>query len=352
MTDIESMIQEKGLVKVPKKEKDSKYRRVAKFLFLIGPKQAAVVLRKLDDNKVDKVIAELITIRNVPKEEALEILDEFTAIYEENKGSYGGVGTAKQILEEAYGDEKAAEILERAVPQTLPKPFVYLDGIENDRLHALLKDELPSACAVVLSHLPPKQAAQYISGLKDDAVKKKDIVLHLAKMQKLNMDVLQNMSDALRQKLVNIRVDRTSELDGKSVLAKILRTSNLDSEKMILEKLAEDDEELAEEILKQIYTFDDLLNMSDNDVQFLVSPLSDLQIRTLIHNRKADIRQKLLSNISKNRALLILDDEKALDPPRQRDCLDAETEFVNKMVECDRTGKVIIPKDESDKLVY
>ncbi|MEL3908907.1 MAG: FliG C-terminal domain-containing protein [Treponemataceae bacterium] len=351
MSDIESIRERKGLVKVPQEQADSKYRRVAKFLFLIGSKQAALVLKELDDVQVEKVIAELVTIRSVDKEEALEILNEFSQIYETHKNSFGGVGVAKEILQEAYGVDRANEILEKAVPPAPIQPFAYLRDIDVTELASVLKDELPSACAVVLSYLPPKQAAIYISALKDET-RKKEIVLHLARMQKLNTDVLEAMSDALRKKIVALSLDKTSNLDGKSVLAKILRNSNIETEKNILRKLSVEDAELAQDIIKQIYTLDDILLISEKDLQYLLAYLTDTEIRYLIYNRKKEIRQRILTNISRNKALFILDDEKNLEPPRPKDYLALEKRFVNMMINEERSGNIIIPKDESEKLVY
>lgn len=351
MSDIESIIEKNGLVKVPKPQADSKYRRVAKFLFLIGPKQASAVLQQLDDVQVEKVIAELVTIRSIDKAEALEILQDFNQIYNEHKNAVGGVGTAKEILQEAYGEEKADEILERAIPPKPIQPFAYLKDIDTAELAAVLDDEMPAAIAVVISFLPPKQAAEYINSLQD-AERKKNIILHLAKMEKLNADVLQAVSDTLRKKLVDMSFGKSAKLDGKSVLAQILRNSSLETEKTILEKISLDNSELADDIMKKIYTIDDILLMSQKDLQYLVSKLSDTEIRYLIYNRSKEIRQKILTGISRNKALFILDDEKNFEAPRPKDCLDSEKNFVRLMIDEARRGNILIPKDEAEKLVY
>lgn len=351
MSDLQNIIGKKGLVKVPKPEDDSKYRKVAKFLFLIGPKQAAEVLKQLDDVQVEKVIAELVTIRSIDKSEALDILTEFNAIYEEYKNSVGGTGVAKEILQEVYGDEKADEILKRTIPPKPIKPFTYLKDVDAAELATVLEGELPSAVAIIISFLPAKQAANYISSVTDKT-RKKDIIVHLAKMQKVSDNVLQAISDALRKKLVNLSLDKTSKLDGKSVLAKILRNSNIETEKNILQNLSNENENLVQDIIKQIYTIDDILQMSDKDVQHLLSKLQDFEIRILIYNRDQKLRQKILTNISRNKALFILDDEKSFDAPSPKDCLDIEKKFVRLLIQESQKNNVIVPKDESDKLIY
>lgn len=350
MSDIESIKEKQGLVKVPGVERDSKYRRVAKFLFLIGSKQAALVLQKLDDIQVEKVIAELVTIRSVDKDEALAILDEFSALYEQHKSSMGGLGVAKDILQQAYGDTKAEEILARSVPEIPVKPFAYLKDMATDELALVLQDELPSACAIVVSYLPPKQAAKYLSSISDEG-KKKDIVVHLAKMQKLNADIVQALSDALRKKIVAFSLQKTSKLDGKSVLAHILRNSSIQTEKHILDRLSEEDAELAQDILQQMYSFDDILLMSDKDVQHVLTHFSDTDIRFLLFNRSQEIRRKIIVNISRNKAMFILDDEKNMEAPRPAEALEVEKRFVETMIQEEQVGRIIIPKDEGEQFV-
>ncbi|WP_230974362.1 hypothetical protein [Treponema vincentii] len=110
MSDLESEIQRRGLIKVSREgdQKESPYRRVAKFLYLIGEAQAAKVLQKLTREQIEKVVAEMLTIRYVDKDEAAYILSEFTALYNEAKNSVGGVETAQGILTAAFGGEKSA----------------------------------------------------------------------------------------------------------------------------------------------------------------------------------------------------------------------------------------------------
>ena len=101
MSDIESQMLKNGLIKVPVDEKstgkESPYRKVAKFLFIIGAEQAADVLRQLTKEQIDKVVAELVTVQSIDKKEAYDILNEFNDIYNKNKNLLGGVDTAKTI---------------------------------------------------------------------------------------------------------------------------------------------------------------------------------------------------------------------------------------------------------------
>ena len=148
MSDLESEIRRRGLIKVSTEgvQKESPYRRVAKFLYLIGEEQAAKVLQKLTREQIEKVVAEMLTIRYVDKDEAAYILSEFAALYNDAKNSFGGIETAESILTSAFGAQKAQEIIERSVPPAAAKPFDFLDGIDGEKNRMALR---PQAAPIV-----------------------------------------------------------------------------------------------------------------------------------------------------------------------------------------------------------
>ncbi len=353
MSDIESQMLKQGLIKVPmddKNRKESPYKRVAKFLFIIGTDQAAEVLKQLSKEQVDKVVAELVTVRSVDKKEALEILTEFNEIYNSNKNLTGGIETAKAMLTEAFGSKKAAEILENTVPAQRPVPFDYLDGMDTERLTRVLAGELPASKAVVLSQLKPKQAADYIGSLGDE--EKKDIVLRLAKMKEMDASILQLISDALKKKVVDVNLNRSNAIDGVSVLADILRKIDYESGSTILSALELEDGALAESIKSKLLTLDDIANMHPKHIQHLISPMTDTQIALLIHGKEPKFRSAVLDNISKNRAEAVLEEENYLRPISKKDVKEACENFLNRAkIEADK-GTIILIKNDEDRLVF
>ena len=134
-----------GLIKVPAKEKqsdekDSVYRRVAKFLLLIGVDEAAKIIPHLSSEQTERIIPEIASIRSVDPDEASVILAEFQSLLERARES-GGVDTARNILEKAYGADRAEELLSKVVPFKGAKPFDYLNDADSERIYFLLKDE-------------------------------------------------------------------------------------------------------------------------------------------------------------------------------------------------------------------
>ncbi len=346
MSDIESRMLKQGLIKVPVKEskeeeKESPYKRVAKFLFIIGTEQAAGVLKQLSKDQVDNVVAELVTIQSIDKEEALEILNEFNDIYVKNRNSLGGVDTAKSMLTEAFGEEKAAQIIDSAVPEKRPIPFEYLQGIESEALTKILAGELPSAKAIILSQLEPKQSAEYISSLTDEE-EKKEIILRLAKMEKLDANILFQISEALKKKMLTVNLEKTNKVDGVSVLAEILRTIDYQSGNNILDALEDEDESLAESVRKKLVSIDDVKTMHPKHIQYMISSMSDTQIATLIHAKDEEFRHAILDNLSKNKAQLVLDEEEYISPIPRKDINEATSYFLSRVKNEAIRGSVIV----------
>ena len=131
-------------------EKDSIYRRVAKFLLLIGVEQASKILSLLPQDQIEKLMIEIASIRYVDPEEASVILAEFKALSEKHD-AIGGIEKARQILEATYGKEKAAYMLEKAVPKQVEEPFTYLNELDGEKVYIVLKDEAVAIKTLVLA---------------------------------------------------------------------------------------------------------------------------------------------------------------------------------------------------------
>ena len=180
----------KGLLKVPEDyvpEKESIYRRVAKFLVVIGMDEAARILPHLSEEQTERIIPEIARIRSVSEEEKKAVLEEFSALLEKSK-EIGGVEKARDLLVKTYGSKKAEEILSKAVTFPEGNPFDFLKEASAERILLLLRGESDAVKSLVLSQLEPKKAAAIINSM--EAKEKSSVILRLSKMQKVSPDVM------------------------------------------------------------------------------------------------------------------------------------------------------------------
>ncbi|UKI54771.1 flagellar motor switch protein FliG [Treponema succinifaciens] len=297
-----------GLVKIPASstEKDSIYRRVAKFLVIVGIDEAAKILPHLTEEQTEKIIPEIASIQKITPEESASILEEFESLVEKAREE-GGLETARNILTKAYGSEKAEDMLKKSVKYPDGKPFDYLSDANAERIKVLIDGESDAVKSLVLSQIEPKKAAKVINLM--DVDDKKKIVLRLAKMKPVAPEVLAEIDRSLHEKLLTQNTENSQNMDGRGVLAQILKRMNPSVENSIINTLSEQDPELGEDLRKRLFTEEDVIGSDDRFIQNYLHDMEDRDIAVLIYGKNDAFREKILSNVSKNRRRVILDEE-------------------------------------------
>lgn len=297
-----------GLVKIPASstEKDSIYRRVAKFLVIVGIDEAAKILPHLTEEQTEKIIPEIASIQKITPEESASILEEFESLVEKAREE-GGLETARNILTKAYGSEKAEDMLKKSVKYPDGKPFDYLSDANAERIKVLIDGESDAVKSLVLSQIEPKKAAKVINLM--DVDDKKKIVLRLAKMKPVAPEVLAKIDRSLHEKLLTQNTENSQNMDGRGVLAQILKRMNPSVENSIINTLSEQDPELGEDLRKRLFTEEDVIGSDDRFIQNYLHDMEDRDIAVLIYGKNDAFREKILSNVSKNRRRVILDEE-------------------------------------------
>lgn len=297
-----------GLVKIPASstEKDSIYRRVAKFLVIVGIDEAAKILPHLTEEQTEKIIPEIASIQKITPEESASILEEFESLVEKAREE-GGLETARNILTKAYGSEKAEDMLKKSVKYPDGKPFDYLSDANAERIKVLIDGESDAVKSLVLSQIEPKKAAKVINLM--DVEDKKKIVLRLAKMKPVAPEVLAEIDRSLHEKLLTQNTENSQNMDGRGVLAQILKRMNPSAENSIINTLSEQDPELGEDLRKRLFTEEDVIGSDDRFIQNYLHDMEDRDIAILIYGKNDAFREKILSNVSKNRRRVILDEE-------------------------------------------
>lgn len=337
-----------GLLKVGREtsdEKDSVHRRVAKFLLLIGTDEAAEVLKFLPQDDIEKIIPQLATIRSVSSEEAEEILSEFHSLVEK-KVEAVGEDAALDILEKAFGPGKAQALFERVEKKIEAEhPFSCLKEKSPEDVLSILKGESAQVVSIVVSHLEPKKAAAIISLM--DSEQKKEIVLRLAKMQKISPEVISAIDNTIRKKVSARPADDSLAIDGKGALVQILRRMDLGAEKEILNDLERFDPALKADLQKSLFTADDVVNCDDRFLQEKLRGMSDKEIAFLIADKNDAFRKKIFANVSVGRGDRILEEESAAKPMIKRDVEAVTKTFLESLRAAWQNGSLrVLGRDE------
>ncbi|WP_428771172.1 flagellar motor switch protein FliG [Treponema sp. HNW] len=329
-------------------ERDSVYRRVAKFLLLIGVNEAAKVIPHLTAEQTEKIIPEIASIRSVEKDEAALIFAEFQSLLEQSRQT-GGVQTARSILEKAFGADKAQAMLSKSVPYPEGVPFDYLQEISAERLNLLLKDESIPVQTLVLSRLKPALAADFIKACGKE--RQKEIISRMAKFPAVSTDVVKRVDRAMREKLQNLSTETGSAIDGRGALAEILKKMEPGAEKSILSVLGEQDPELSDDLRNRLFTVDDIINADDRFIQNVLRSMSDDNIVLLIAGKEEAFRTKIFRNMSKGRGDAVLEEEQLKLPVRKKESDEATQAFFAVLRSAWEEGRLTIKGRDEDVYV-
>ncbi|MDR2484522.1 MAG: flagellar motor switch protein FliG [Treponema sp.] len=333
-------------------EQESKYRRVAKLLILIGSDEAAQILSHLEPAQVEAVSKEIATIRGITPQEAASILKEFrsllSASYKYSETAAGGIETAREILHTAFGTEKGEALLKRTVPESIKNHFDFLEELPGEQLVLLFKDETPAAEALVLSRLSPKAAAEVLANSQPK--RKIELIRRIAHLDKTSPEVLERIAAALKEKVrylgEAVTMDTGTGIDGLNALTAILKSSDPSFGDRILQELGADDPYLQVDLKERLNTLDDVVKAEDRAIQDKLYAMSDLDIVLLLKSRSEEFTEKILSNISAERRAHIREEAEILGPVRRRDVDRVAKEFLDWFRENREAGRILLIDDE------
>lgn len=335
------------LLKVPRK--DSVYRKVAKFLVLIGTEEAAKILPHLTQEQTEKIIPEIASIRTISDDDAEAIFEEFQGLYQ-HITQKGGKETARAILEKAYGTEKANSMISKVTPYEGNKPFEYFDDVKSERIFQILKDESNATRTLVLSYINPKKSAEIINLMAEND--KTDVIRRLAKMEAVQPEILARVDAAMKEKANSFFENEKSEnIDGINALAEILKKMPPNAENEIISSLSKDEPELSENLQVRLWTVDDVINCDNVFIQKKLQTMQNIDIAKLIAKKPDIFRQKILSCVSQGRREEILDEEKISSPFLKVDCERITNDFYSFLRKAFENGEVIIKGRNDDEYV-
>ena len=322
--------------------------QAARFLLLLGKDEAGKVLRNMSEKEIEQVTAEIARINEIGREEALAILQEFGARVNLLGDRSGGLDTARDFLNTAFGCEKAEQIIGRAVPDALPPPFDFMNDLTLPQTLQVLGEESEESIAVILSFLKPEKVSAYLKSLDPSAQVR--LVKRMARKRDFDPEILSRMGTVLQEKAHRLGRSDGVEVNGKDRLTEILKHMGTDAEKRILGDLESSAPELGREIRDQLHTIDCIFRMRDRDLENLLMEMDNDRIAFILRGKEDAVKEHILSHMSSQRKLIV-EETMILSPKVSKREVDRETrEFLNLIRRREEEGSYIImgPGEEDE----
>ena len=325
-------------------------QKAAILLITLGPDKAANVFKHLKEDEIEQLTLEIANTRSVSQSLKEEVLDEFYEVcLAQQYIAEGGIGYAKDLLEKALGTEKAMEVIGKLTASLQVRPFEFIRKIDASQILNFIQDEHPQTIALILSYLSTGQASTIISQLPQD--KQADVAKRIAQMDRTSPDVIKEVERVLERKLSSLANQDYTLAGGVDAIVEILNTVDRGTEKHIMETLEIDEPELADEIRKKMFVFEDILTLDDRSIQRVLREVDNNELAVALKSANEDVQNAIFNNLSKRLATMIREDMDFMGPVRMKDVEEAQQKIVNIIRKLEDSGEIVTSRGGGDELV-
>lgn len=325
-------------------------QKAAILLITLGPEVSAQVFKHLRDDEIEQLTLEIANVRKVDNEEKEAVLTEFHQIcVAQEYISQGGIAYAKEILEKALGPAKATDILNRLTATLQVRPFDFARKAEPTQILNFIQNENPQTIALVLSYLRPEQASAVLSSLPPD--KQADVARRIALMDSTSPEVIAQVERVLEQKLSTTVTHDYTNAGGIEAIVQILNGVDRSTERTILDSLEIQDPELAEEIKKRMFVFEDIVNLDNRSIQRIIRDVDNTDLQLALKVASEEVREAIFRNMSKRMAETFREEMEYMGPVRLRDVEEAQTRIVATIRRLEEAGEIIIARGGGDDII-
>ena len=323
----------------PRAETLSGMKKAAIFIMAIGTEAAANIYKLLNDNEMEDLTKEIAGLKNIPSSRISEVIDEYhTMVKAQEYIATGGLDYAQEILEGAIGEGRAIEIVRKVQMSLQIKGFNILQEVDPNQLLAFLQKEHPQTIALVLTQLNPMQAATVLADLPPPV--QVDVMSRLSRMERVTPETIKAV-----ERVLESRVDFSQgshKLGGIKTAADILNLVGQRYEKHIMNGLAKEDPELATEIKNLMFVFEDMVHLDDRSVQKVFKEVDNKDLAMALKAVSEELKAKILSNMSKRAADIVLEELKFMGPVRLREVEEAQQKIVEIIRRLEEEGQVML----------
>jgi len=336
---------------VAKSAKDLRGREKAAILLVtLGPEVSSQVYKHLDEATIELLTLEIANMRKITPETKVAVLKEAQEIIMAHEFmTQGGVDYARKLLEQALGPERAQDILRRITASLQVRPFDFVKHTDPQQLLSFIQGEHPQTIALILSYLSPEQGATVLGGLPPSM--QWDVARRIARMDRITPEVLREVERVLERKLSTVMGQDFTIAGGVDAVVGIINRVDRGTERNIIEALEEQDPELAEEIKKRLFVFEDIMGMDDRSLQRVLREVDMKDLSLALKGATEELRVKFFRNMSKRAAEMLKEDMDYMGPVRVKDVEESQQKVVNVIRALEDVGEIVISRGGEEDLV-
>ena len=338
------------MAKAMKEDTIKGIQKAAILLITLGPERSAGIFKHLKEEEIEELTLEIANTRSVTPQVKEDVINEFYEVcLAQQYIAEGGIGYAKDLLEKALGAEKAMDVIGKLTASLQVKPFEFIRKTDPSQIINFIQDEHPQTIALILSYLSPAQSASILSSLAPD--RQADVARRIAVMDRTSPDVIKEVEKVLESKLPRLVNQDYTIIGGVDAVVEILNTVDRGTERHIMETLEIEEPEVADEIRKKMFVFEDILLLDDKAIQRVLRDVDNSDLEMALKSANEQVQNAVFNNLSKRLVVMIKEDMEFMGPVRMKDVEEAQQKIVNISRKLEDTGEIIISRGGGDEVV-
>jgi len=325
-------------------------QKAAIFLIAVGSEVSTEIFKHLREDEIEMITFEIARLDKITPEDKEKVLVEFNELMMAQEFiTNGGIDFARSLLEKALGNQKAIDIINRLTSSLQVRPFDFIRRTDPAQLLNFIQGEHPQTIALILSYLDPTKASSILSALPHTI--QAEVAKRIATMDRVSPDVLREVERVLERKLSTLASEDYTSAGGIDAVVEILNNVDRGTEKTIIEALEEEDPELAEEIKKRMFVFEDIVLLDDRAIQKVMREVDNTELAKALKSVDSEVQDKIFKNMSKRAASLLREDMDFMGPVRLKDVEDAQQKIVNIIRKLEEAGEIVVARSGEDELI-
>lgn len=323
------------------KQSMSGLQKAAILLLAIDVDTASSIIKYLDSEQIERISTEIAKIRNVPSTVIDDVIKEFhDMVIAREYVLEGGIEYAQMLLEKSLGPVKAQEIIEKVKSLTTMKGFDFLKKADSSQLISFLSKEHPQTIALILSHLSPDKTAEALKELPPDL--RADVAFRIATLGKIAPNTLKEIERVVDELAGSSLNQTVTKFGGPKSIANVLNKMNVKLTKEILEQFEMWDPDLTQVIKRQMFLFEDIININDKDIQKILKEVDrkDLALSLKIADEK--IKEKIFKNMSQRASELLKEELQYMGMVRLKEVEAAQAKIIDVIKNLEESGEISI----------
>jgi flagellar motor switch protein FliG len=325
-------------------------QKAAILLISLGPDVSAQVYKYLSEEEIEQLTLEIANVRKVDSEMKEDILEQFhSLVLAQDYIAQGGIGYAKSILEKALGEENAMAVINRLTSTLQVRPFDFARKADPSQILNFIQNEHPQTIALILSYLESVQAGQILSELPQEV--QADVAKRIALMDSTSPEIVSEVESILEQKLSSTVTQDYTAAGGIEAVVEVLNSVDRSTERTILDALEIQDPELAEEIKKRMFIFEDIVTLDNRSIQRVIRDVENEDLQLSLKVASEEVKEIVFNNMSQRMADTFKDEMEFMGPVRLRDVEEAQSRIVAVIRRLEEAGEIVIARGGGDDII-